>query len=66
MPNITLKLKLSTMPNFVFVEGLVGDNAKISVGDLTQAQVDEYCAAWCDAFSRHCETVRSRRGDINA
>lgn len=66
---IKLKVILPHMPNFIILDdGKVGlkqdgivEKPKISVGDLTPEQIEEYIVMWSEEFRAHCQIKRSSK-----
>ena len=64
---VKFKVKLPTMPNFLILEQRPGrredgltEPPKISVGELSDDQIEAFILEWSEAFRGHC--VRRRDG----
>jgi hypothetical protein len=74
MSTITLqaKVKLPVMPNFLHVDNVRrahlddaiaagADTMTIDVADLDEQGIQDFCAMWTLAFTRHCQQRRVSR-----
>ena len=65
---IELELSMPVMPNLLRYKMEPGkrqdgfrDVPGVGVGDLTDSQIDEFTAEWCEAFRAHCLRRRNSK-----